>query len=146
MERDDADTDLGPEEIELSVPLDTVCYIIQKAHDLQGKTATSHFDDESGDPDDAMLSVLEEGSFDPVAQELESVISDLPEDGQIDLVALMWLGRDEEDWAELRALAEQEHTSGTVAYLLGTPLLADHLRSGLEALGLDCTEWEAENL
>lgn len=131
---------------ELSVPLDTICYIIQKTHDLQGKTASSLYTDEVGEPDDLEAEILEDRSADPVAQELESVIADLPEDGQIDLVALMWLGRDEEEWSQLRSLARQEHNDATASYLIGTPLLADYLENGLNALGLDCRAWRAENL
>ncbi|MCB4457881.1 DUF3775 domain-containing protein [Leisingera sp. McT4-56] len=54
------------------------------------------------------------------------MISDLDEEAQTDLVALMWLGREESDWQELRELAELEHNDFTADYLLGTPLLADY--------------------
>jgi hypothetical protein len=125
---------------DLAVPLDTVCYIVERAHDLQGKTARSGLDDD----DDMAAAVLEDRGADPVAEELTSVISDLPEDAQIDLVALMWLGRDETaDWAELREIARSEHTDWTPLYLCGTPLLADHLLAGLDRLGLDCSGWLA---
>lgn len=129
--------------IELTVPLSTVCHIIEKAHDLHGKTESSLSEDEAGDSDDLEAEIIEDRSDDPVMLELESVISDLSDDAQMDLVALMWLGRDEEDWQELRTLAEQEHTAGTAAYLCGTPLLADYLEAGLNALGLDCADVKA---
>lgn len=133
-------------EPELAVPLSTVCYIIQRAHDLHGKTASSLPEDETLPGDDPEAEILEDRSDDPVALELDTAISDLPEDAQIDLVALMWLGRDEDDWGHLRRLAAQEHTEGTVAYLCGTPLLADYLAAGLNALGLDCREWDVKHL
>lgn len=133
------DQDAGPDEVTLSVPLASVCYIVEKAYDLQGKTASSV--DPADEDDDATAAVLEDRSSDPVRLELTSVISDLNDDAQIDLVALMWLGRDGGDWSELRALAEQEHTAGTARYLCGTPHLADHLLEGLSLLGRDCSEW-----
>lgn len=138
----EADTGEADGDAELAVPLSTVCFIIEKAHDLQGKTASSLYEDETGDSDNLEAEILEDRSADPVMIELESVISDLPVDAQTDLVALMWLGRDEEDWQELRALAEQERTGATAAYLCGTPLLADYLLAGLNTLGLDCTGLE----
>lgn len=140
------ETENMSEEVELSVPLETVCYIIQKGHDLQGKTASSLFDDESGETDNPEAEILEDRATDPVALEIASVISDLPEDAQVDLVALMWLGRDEDEWSDLRTLAWQERNQSTAAYLTGTPLFADYIEAGLNALGFDCRAWNAENL
>ena len=90
--------------------------------------------------------MLEDRPSDPVEIEVKSVISDLNDDAKYDLVALMWLGRDDDsDWSELRALAEQEHSSPTADYLCGTPLVADYILNGLDTLGLDCSAWFAEN-
>ncbi len=140
------ETETSQDEPVLAVPVDTVCFIIQKAHDLQGKTASSLSEDDTGETDDLAAEILEDRATDPVELELRSVIDDLPDDAQIDLVALMWLGRDEDEWASLRALAEQEHNDATALYLIGTPLLADYLEAGLSALGEDCRAWRAENL
>jgi len=125
-------------DVELSLPVDTICFIIEKAHDFQGKTASSEYDDETDESDDPVAEVLEDREEDPVEYELRTVIADLPEDAQIDLVALMWLGRDEDTWEAARELAEQEHNEATADYLCGTPLLADYLEAGLETLGLGC--------
>ena len=56
-------------EIELSIPLDTVCAIIDLAHDVMGKTASSGGDDEP-DEDDVRLSVFEDRGDDPLSAEL----------------------------------------------------------------------------
>jgi hypothetical protein len=96
-----------------------------------------------------MIAVLEDHSDDPVAEELTSFISSLSEDEQIDLVALAWLGRDDnnvEDWAELRAEAARAHrarTTHTADYLLGMPLLSDQLEEALSLLGHSCEDIEA---
>lgn len=132
------------EEVTLAVPLGTVCYIVQKAQDLQGKSASTS-ETEDLEDDDIDASVLEDRISDPVDLELRSVISDLNDDAQVDLVALMWLGRDGGDWAELRDIAEQEHTRETARYLCGTPHLAEHLIEGLGVLDLDCSDWFSEN-
>ncbi len=133
-------------EVSLSVPLDTVCYIVARMHDLQGKDAnTLDGSNPNADDEDLADAVLEDRPSDSVELEVKSVISDLTDEAKYDLVALMWLGRDAGDWAEMRALAEQEHTTPTADYLCGTPLVADYLLEGLNILGLDCTSWFAEN-
>ena len=130
------DTENG---VELSVSLRTVCYLAERAHDLMGKTASTDVEDgpEDDDPD---ADVLEDRGHDPVEHELRSLIADLDEEAQVDLVALMWLGREDDSWATLRELAWQERTSNPAEYLLGTPLLADYLLAGLDRLGLDCAD------
>ncbi len=145
QDQETGDADIGPEDIDLSVSLDTICYIVARMQDLQGKDASTGEDNALGDNENIDDAVLEDRPSDPVEIELKSVISDLSDDAKYDLVALMWLGRDEGDWNELRALAVQEHTSPTADYLFGTPLAADYLMNGLDILGLDCTEWFAEN-
>ena len=125
-------------EVELAIALDTVCAIIDLAHDLMGKSASTADEDAAGDEDDLVLAVLEDRGDDPAELELRSVIFDLPDEARVDLVALMWLGRDGGDWAELRQLAEDAQTGSTADYLGGTPHLADHLLAGLETLGRGC--------
>lgn len=112
LSRQTPDTD-NPE---IRVPIDTVCFIIAKAHQFGLGTG-------------------------PAEAELISFISDLTDGAQVDLVAIMWLGRDEgpDDWTEAQQLAAQEHNDRTAQYLVGTPLLADYLEEGLSRVGRDCT-------
>ncbi len=61
-------------------------------------------------------------------------------DEQIDLVALMWLGRgdgDLDNWRELRAEASRAHNNRTASYLIGTPMLADYLEEALSLVRQD---------
>ena len=130
---------------ELSIPLDTVCFIIAKAREFDVKTGSSDPDADPLDDDDVDAAVLEDRPSDPVRRELMHVIHDLDEDAQLDLVTLMWLGREDgtaDDWADLRQTAAQERNARTAQYLLGTPLLSVHLESGLEAIGLDCSDYD----
>ena len=88
-----------------------------------------------------MLDVLEDHEDDPTFQELTTFINALNEDEQIDLVALTWLGRGDatiNEWDELRAEAARLHNNRTAAYLLGKPMLGDHLEEGLAQFGLSC--------
>ncbi|MDE3238860.1 MAG: DUF3775 domain-containing protein [Paracoccaceae bacterium] len=140
-----AQTDDRPDDaldgVQLSLPSDFLCLLIAKARQMQGKTGSTDPSASELDDDDMELSAMEDRPSDPVEEEVRSLIDDLPEDEQIELVALMWYGRGDGDWAELHALATQEHTPETADYLCGTPLLADYLMEGAAAFGLDCTEF-----
>ncbi len=128
----------------LSIPLPTLSWIVQRAREFDVKEAGPDTADED---DETPLGVLEEHADDTAAQELTTWINDLTERQQAELVALFWLGRHGGDAAEFKEfLAEAEGQQGrrTARYLLGSPHLADHIESGLEALGYDIADIEAE--
>jgi Protein of unknown function (DUF3775) len=128
---------------ELSISPEKVCFIVVKARDFDAKDVVTDPDDSSNATDDAMLSVLEDHKDDPVVQEISAAIFGMTEDEQIDLVTLAWLGRGDgtlEDWDELRAEAARAHNKRTASYLLGMPLLPDHLEEGLAQFGMSCEE------
>lgn len=134
---------------DLAIALETVCFIIMKARQFDVKEASTEPDPGSNPTDDNDVSILQDHPDDPVQEELSSLISELSEDEQIDLVALMWLGREDYgagDWANIRAQASDAHNRHTAEYLIGEPLLADHLASGLEVIGLSCAGYEGEHL
>jgi hypothetical protein len=135
----------------LAVSADKVCFVVVKAREFDAKDIVTEPDDGSNAADDNMMSVLEDHGDDPVLEELTAFISSLTEDEQIDLVALAWLGRDDntiEDWPVLREEAARAHTrtTHTADYLLGMPLLSDYLEEGLSLFGLSCDEFEADRL
>ena len=128
----------------LCISPEKVCFVIVKARELDAKDAVTDPDDGSNPTDDNMISVLEDHGDDAVLQELTAFISGLSEDEQVDLVALAWLGRDDntiDDWEGLREEAARAHgtrTTGTADYLLGMPLLSDYLDEGLSQFGQSC--------
>ncbi len=139
-EADDASLTISPEK---------VCFIIVKAREFDAKDETTEPDPGSNPSDDNDISVLEEHADDPVVEELTTLINSLSEDEQIDLVALMWLGRDDYspgDWLEVREEAARAHNDRTAGYLIGTPLLGDFLEEGLSKLGYSCEEFEINRL
>ena len=86
-----------------------------------------------------MIDVLEDSADDLVVREITGFINALSEDEQIDLVALMWLGRGDgsiEEWDDLRRQASDSRNGRTARYLLGEPMLGDFLADGLDAFGL----------
>ena len=133
------------EEPNLSIALETICFIIAKARQFDAKDEVTDPDPGSNASDDDMRAVLEDHSDDPVRTELSSVIWALNEDAQVDLVAMTWLGRgdgDISDWTALRGEAARDHNARTADYLLGIPLLADYLEEALAQFGLSCASVE----
>jgi hypothetical protein len=125
----------------LSISREKICFFILKAREFDVKDVVTDPNSGSNPADDGMLAVLEDHRDDPTEQELRSFIDALTEDEQIDLVALTWLGRGDgtiDEWDALRTEATRLHNKRTAAYLLGKPMLADHLEEGLSQFGFTC--------
>ncbi|MGE4372428.1 MAG: DUF3775 domain-containing protein [Xanthobacter sp.] len=130
---------------DLSITLEQLCFLVAKFREFDVKDAVSVPDPGSNSTDDAMLSVLEDHRDDPVITEIASFINAMNEDEQIDLVAMVWLGRsdnDFENWDDARAAASDAHNKHTARYLLGMPLLADYLEETMNQFGLSCEDLE----
>ena len=85
--------------------------------------------------------------YGPDSDQLLNYISGLTDDEKTNLVAVMWIGRESFDAGELEIAkeeAQREATAPTERYLSGIPGLAEHLESGLEALGIDVTDAEED--
>jgi hypothetical protein len=133
----------------LTISPEKVCFIIIKAKEFDVKDEVTEPDPASNPTDDNEAAVLEDHEDDPVLEELTSLINSLSEDEQIDLVTLVWLGRDDyaaSDWPTVREEAARAHNKNTASYLLGTPLLGDFLEEGLSMLGYSCEEFEIGRL
>jgi hypothetical protein len=138
-----------PIDVDLVISTEQVCFVVIKAREYQVKEGPVMPDSGSNATDDGMTEVLERGRDDPVYAEITSFIRAMSEDEQIDLVALMWVGRGDFDiveWNEAREEAADQHNDRTAEYLLGTPLLSDYLEEGLSAMGRSCADTEAEHL
>jgi hypothetical protein len=135
--------DTAPAVPNLSISPEKICFIIAKAREFDAKDVVTDPDDSSNATDDAMLSVLEDHPDDPVVRELIAFIRALNEDEQVDLVALAWLGRGDggiDEWDDLRAEAARAHNKRTASYLLGMPLLPNHLEDAISQFGISCDE------
>jgi hypothetical protein len=129
--------------VDLAISPREVCFVADKARAFDAKDIVTEPDPASNPTDDNEIAVLENHVDDPVMQELTSLINHMDEDRQIDLVALAWLGRDDnsaDDWAEIRREAARAHNKFTARYLLGMPMLSDYLQQGLTLLRYSCDE------
>lgn len=132
----------------LEIAVETVCEIIVhlRAYDSGIPAEDEEFKEDEADD------VIEEGELeermaqphaDPVYDELATVIDGLNIEEQTHLVALLWLGRGDfspDEWDDAVATAQERHSEHTAEYLTGVPIAADHLESGLEALGYSCED------
>jgi len=133
----------------LTISSESVCFIIVKAREFDAQDVVTDPDSGSNAADDKMASVLEAHSDDLTQKEIVAFINALSDEEQADLVALLWLGRGDgtmEDWDDLRDEAQRQHNNRTAAYLLGEPLLSDHLEEGLSQFGLTCEDFEIGRL
>jgi hypothetical protein len=124
---------------ELLISPEKVGFLIEKAREFDVKEADSDPDSGSNGTDDGMIDVLEDNGHDPVVREITGFINALTEDEQVDLVALMRLGRGDatiEEWKDLRREAAEARDGRIAGYLLGEPMLGDFLSEGLDAFGI----------
>jgi hypothetical protein len=131
---------------ELAISPEKVGFLIQKAREFDVKEGASDPDSGSNAADDEMIDVLQDNGKDPVVREIVGFIDALSVDEQIDLVALMRLGRGDgtiEEWKDLRRQAAEGSNGRTANYLLGEPLLGDLLAEGLDQFGSSWTDARA---
>ena len=140
---------MAQEPLRPEIATEKVCRIIVKARQFDVKEDVVEEDYGANPTDEGFREILAAYADDPVFEELKTFIDDMDVDEQCAVVALMWVGRGDfgpEEWAEAVRLARQEHTDHTAAYLLGRPLLSDHLAEGLAQFGLSCEGFEKDHL
>jgi hypothetical protein len=138
-----------PPEIELSISLEKLGFIIVKAREFDAKVEPVEPDPGSNAADDGEREILEDYADDPTYEELVDALDSLNEDEMAELVALTWLGRGDYDpgeWDEAVGEARETRLERATGYLVGTPNLADELEEGLARLGLSVEETEREHL
>ena len=106
----------------LTISPEKVCFIIIKAREFDAKEEVEEPNPASNPSDDNNIEILEDYPDDPVVEEITQLVNALSVDEQIDLVTLMWLGRDDytaADWDSVREEAAAAHNERTAQYLLG---------------------------
>lgn len=125
----------------IDVNPEVVCQLIELAREFHGQEQVD-IPDVEGDMDDEWVEqALSNHVEDMGLQDFRSVINDLEPEQQIQIVALLWIGRGDystDEWDEVLEQARDDWTPKTAEYLLVHPLLAEHLEEGLELFGLNC--------
>lgn len=126
----------------LAVGPDDILYLTQLARAFQAGDAMN-----LAEPTDSLSEDLEEATgatsnedHASTLEEFRAVVDDLEPDQQMQLVALLWIGRGDyssEDWDQALEDARDAWNPRTADYLISHPLLADDIEEGLRALGYD---------
>lgn len=129
--------------VTLNINPETVTFIIDKVQEFQAKEAVT-FPEKISDSENEYdpLQILADHQDDLTFLEAKSAIEDLEPDQKIDLLALMYLGRDDFDvnsWIEAQQQARENLKENLAEYLFSKPQLSDYLIKGLELLGYS---WE----
>lgn len=124
----------------LSIDPDYLRRLVVKVRSFMGKEAPELPDDGSNPTDDELpSSALQDEDDDLSREEVVEEIRGMGRRQQAELVALMWLGRDEgepEEFAQLVIEALQRREVPTEDYLLDHPHVAEHWLEGMERLGI----------
>jgi hypothetical protein len=130
----------------LALPLHKLAFIIAKAREYDAEiTADPDALSGSNPADDGEIEILGDTPDNPTEQELRDAIDGLNVAERQELLALLWLGRgdyDAETWPEALREAHDRMNETETDYFLGTPLLADYLEEGANALGLSLEDFE----
>jgi hypothetical protein len=138
-----------PEPPELDIGFDQLAFIVVKAREFDAKEGDSDPDSGSDPIDDGGIDILADGPDDPTEEELRGAISDLNDDEKVELLAIIWIGRGDfgpEQWDEAQAEARSRPLARAATYCLSLPLLSDYIETGLDALGVDISEFEDSHL
>jgi hypothetical protein len=123
-----------------------VCYVVVKAREVESEDEGIKAD-ASNATDDHFVSIMTENAYRPIRAELSAFIDAMDEDEQCELVALVWVGRDDfsaDEWDAAVAQARERRTNPTSDYLLGIPLLASLLEDGLAEFGENCEGYASD--
>jgi hypothetical protein len=125
----------------LDINPEIVCLLIGKLREFHAKEEVTIPEVPTSPSDDWARQVLADHADDFCYQEIVDTVHDLEPIQQVNLVALLWLGRgdyDIEEWDEVVAEAKAQWTPRTAEYLAATPLVADYLEEALGMHGHSC--------
>jgi hypothetical protein len=128
----------------LTISIDSAFSIVEKARQYDVKVPQTDPDSGSNPTDDISVDALEFGPDDDTRRELIGAIDDLNDDEQVDLVALVLLGRGDfalSEWRAARTEAaeiDREHIGEFIATI---PLVSDYLEEGMAQFGETFANW-----
>jgi hypothetical protein len=129
---------------ELTINPDAAFAIMLKAREFDAKVEQTDPDSGSNPSDDGGVDALETGPSDDTQREILSAISDLNDDEQLDLIALILVGREDytvEEWATARQEASTVGRSHVAKFVTDIPLVSDFLEEGLSQFNLSVQDY-----
>jgi Protein of unknown function (DUF3775) len=131
---------------ELGISPEKVCAIVEVAREVAGlePSPVGDDDDAAAEGDDSPLTAMLEppNSADPRRRELVAFVAGLNAEEQMNLLALIALGRGDfaiAEWDDALAAARDGIADRSADFLIGDPALAEYLLEALEAFGESCS-------
>lgn len=127
----------------LNINPDTVRHLADLARTFHAQEAIAIPEDAQQPGGDWGNAVIADHAVDPTFTEFRAVLDDLEPDQLAELVALFRVGREDYtpgEWHTAVQRAAEETPRPLDDYLIGHPLLAEHLEAGLEAMSGSDTE------
>jgi hypothetical protein len=128
----------------LTLKPDDAFFILLKAREFDAKEEMVDPDEGSNPSDDNQVDVLQFQADDPCERELMAAVAGLDRDAQLDLIALLWIGRGDfelKDWREAREGAGMIDRSHVPTYVREMPMASDYLEEALSGLGLPLADY-----
>jgi Protein of unknown function (DUF3775) len=127
---------------ELGINPEKVCDIIEMGRELAGLEISTLGDSTSGGDDSPLETLLEsaEGK-DPRRREMVSYVGALDAEEQVNLLALILLGRGDfslDEWEDALLTARDSIEGKSADFMIGDPALPGYLLEGLDAFGESC--------
>lgn len=137
---------------ELGISTEKVCAIVEVAREVAGLEISPVADDAIADDDEGaaggddspLASMLEPpNSADPRRRELVAFVAGLNAEEQLNLLALIALGRGDftiDEWQDALVAARDSIDDRSADFLIGDAALPAYLLEGLEAFGESCSD------
>jgi hypothetical protein len=135
-----------PRAPELSLNPDDAFFILMKAREFDEKMSDQNIDDEPSTEDGGAGEVFEDQAVDATEEELIASIRRLNDDAQLDLLALVWIGRGDfalAEWPQARDAARDIGRERIARYLCGIPMVSDYLDEALAQIGFSLEDYMA---
>ena len=126
---------------ELRISTEKVCEFIEVAREVAGKVPPTSGDHTTTGDDSKLVTIEDYPDEDDRRREMVEFIAGLNVEEQIDLLALILLGRGDYDigeWDAAVSEAEDRIAARDPDYMIGDAALPEYLGDGLEALGHTC--------
>lgn len=128
---------------ELRISVDKVCQFLEAAREVAGKVPTTAGDRTSSGDDSPLKFMEEDGDQDPITQQMVEFVAGLNVEEQVDLLALIYLGRGDfglAEWSDAVAAARDRIDAREADFMIGERALPEYLGEALEAFGKTCPD------
>jgi Protein of unknown function (DUF3775) len=126
---------------ELRISTEKVCDFIEAAREVAGKVPSTAGDHTTTGDDSKLVTIEDYPGEDDRRREMVEFIAGLNVDEQVDLLALIMLGRgdyDIDDWEVAVAEAQGRIAARDPDFMIGDAALPEYLGDGLEAFDKSC--------